>query len=187
MAEDSPSWPMDLFMNDRDLPLLELQQGAEIPPPYRDLLVHMREMTPTLEAYYGSSIHIEPLQVLDGQLTFTREALLRLDSCDRVVEYGVLRAHLGLLSPEAVELLRARRVPMGTILARCGVTHSSSPSGFFRFRNPKFAADKFCLVWDGWLYGRRNTLLNESGRPLAEVCEILPPDAQTGGRDESGV
>ena len=73
MAEDSPSWPMDLFMNDRDLPLLELQQGAEIPPPYRDLLVHMREMTPTLEAYYGSSIHIEPLQVLDGQLTFTRE------------------------------------------------------------------------------------------------------------------
>jgi len=68
VAEDSPSWPMDLFMNDRDLPLLELQQGAEIPPPYRDLLVHMREMTPTLEAYYGSSIHIEPLQVLDGQL-----------------------------------------------------------------------------------------------------------------------
>ena len=40
------------------LPAIERVEGSVIPQPYRDLLVHDRDMTPTLEAFHGELIHL---------------------------------------------------------------------------------------------------------------------------------
>ena len=38
------------------------EEGAEVPDPYRGLLVHKQDMTSTLEAYVGQGLSLEVLQ-----------------------------------------------------------------------------------------------------------------------------
>ena len=48
--------------NDRVLPELIPLAGTQMPQPYRGLLVHQRDMTPTLMHFHKSQICIEALQ-----------------------------------------------------------------------------------------------------------------------------
>ena len=51
-------YPLNEFYEQSGLPLPPAVQVAagDVPEPYRSLLIHTREMTPTLEAAYGRSI-----------------------------------------------------------------------------------------------------------------------------------
>ena len=52
--------PLDTFYREdgRALPEGTKIEGADIPQPHRDLLVHDRDMTLTLRAFYGEPIHV---------------------------------------------------------------------------------------------------------------------------------
>ena len=61
----------------KPLPAFEAIPGADLPEPYRKLLFHDRDMTPTLEDYHRSDIHIEVLG---------RERIHRRDTTDDLVD-----------------------------------------------------------------------------------------------------
>ena len=56
-------FPLDEFYarSGLALPKIERVAGEEVPEPYRSLLVHQNDMTPTLENFHGASIHLEIL------------------------------------------------------------------------------------------------------------------------------
>src|SRR5262245_16468240 len=62
-VESSSFHPLDEFYADlgRPLPPLEQVEAEAVPQPYRQLLVHHRDMTPTLEAFHGRDIHLRLL------------------------------------------------------------------------------------------------------------------------------
>ncbi len=92
-----------------------------------------------------------------------------------MVEFGAIRIDLAGFPPPAREEILIGRLPLGTILTRFRVAYDSRPRLFFRIRSDRRIEEIFGLPGRSLLYGRQNVLAAESGRPLAEVVEILPP------------
>jgi chorismate-pyruvate lyase len=174
---DSLLWPLNLFYSADGCarPSITPLFANQIPQPYRRLLVHENDMTPTLEAFHGGTIHLERLQFIDGKNETTREVILRMDGSEEPVEYGASRIFLDQLNADARERVAEGVLPVGTILARCNCPHSARPGGFFRVAPIPIFDRAFGMPCEGSLYGRRNTLVSPDGNPITDVCEIMPP------------
>lgn len=148
--------------------------GAQMPEPYRTLLVNDGDMTPTLEKFHGCKLHLKVLGRVHAGEEYRRQVLL-LDPQNRPVEFGAIRIHLDVLLPTVQKLVLAGQRPLGGVLIENSVPHSSRPSAYFSvigddLINRALGVSKPCL-----LYGRCNTLTADDGRVIAEVVEILPP------------
>jgi hypothetical protein len=171
--------PLDEFYAAAGLPLPPLDRidGEAMPEPYKSLLVHQRDMTPTLEAFHRRSIHLQTLGRRRKQDAYFREVVLRLDETNKPVEFGAIKIDLTLFTPEAREAILQERLPLGHILHAYKITHSSRPSAYLRVASDKFINDVLGMSGAHVLYGRRNTLFNPEEKPLAEIVEILPVTA----------
>src|SRR2546425_7220190 len=72
-------YPLDDFYAKSGLPLPKIQRVSpeEVPKPYRSLLVHQNDMTPTLEKFHGGRIHLEILKSQRRDGYYFREVVLR--------------------------------------------------------------------------------------------------------------
>lgn len=171
------AYPLDEFYLAAGLPLprIDLVSGEQVPEPYRTLLVHERDMTPTLEKFHGSPVH---LQVLRSQVrgdSYFREVVLRLETGEVAVEFGAIKINLALFTPPARRLILEERWPLGHILKDCEIPHCSRPKGYLRIRSDTLINQALGLEKSRTLYGRRNTLTDLQHRPLAEIVELMPP------------
>lgn len=172
-------------LNREDLSAREAVQGVEpiepalIPEPYRSLLVHDSDMTPTLSAWWESPIALRPLVVFrDGDLLH-RQVVLTADAGRIPVEAGAIRIHLKRFPPEALPVIVRGRQPLGAVLSEYRIPHVSDPQGFFRLPANRFLKEAFQDPRDQTLYGRCNRLSDAAGKTLAEVVEILPATARS--------
>jgi hypothetical protein len=170
-------FPLDEFYahDRRPLPPVTRLPGDEVPHPYQELLVHDRDMTPTLEAFHGDRIH---LRVLDRRLeehALWRQVALVLNGSERPVEFGAIVIYCDRFPPAAREVIRECSRPLGTILADYRVQHESCPQAFLCVASDAFINEALGLQDNRTLYGRRNVLFAPGGVPLAEILEILPP------------
>lgn len=159
----------------RVLPAAEEIDAAAIPEPYRRLLVHDNDMTPTLEAYHASSIHVEVLRMSREKSQYTREVLLRLDRGDQPVQYGASQTHLERFPDEAAALVLRGRTPLGTIMAGWSIRHRCFPYRFLRVHPTPQLTGWFGLAEERPLYGRQNRITDAGGAPLMDVIEVLAP------------
>ena len=173
----SISHPLDEFYAQMGLTLPPLQQvdGEAVPQPFKRLLVHNNDMTPTLEKFHQRDIHLRLLGRRRKRDQYFREVVLLLDGTDEPVEFGAIKIYLNLFTPEARQQILEERRPLGHIMQECGVRHSSRPKAFLRLASDKFINQALQLSGAHVLYGRRNTLFDPQERSLAEIVEILPP------------
>ncbi|MCP5524533.1 MAG: hypothetical protein H7A46_23645 [Verrucomicrobiales bacterium] len=176
---DNPLFPLDAFYRRerRSLPRIDLIPGDTMPEPYRSLLVHERDMTPTLEKHYHCDIHIEVWGRERTGNDYWREVVLRLDRDQQPVEFGANRINLGLFSLHERQLILDEYLPLGRILNQRNLPHSGGPTAFLRIEADELMGRAFGLPAGAVLYGRRNTIVDPQGRPLSEIVEILPPAA----------
>jgi hypothetical protein len=177
----APSWAVLLqrFYSRMALPLpaIEPLRGEDVPEPYRKLLVHSSDMTPTLEAFYQRLLGLTVMsREIQGE-EYLREVVLRLADGGQPVEYGVIRICLGHLPASARARVLQEQRPMGNILRSEGVPHISWPQAFFRTECDSHTSAVLRVPEPCVLYGRRNVLLDGNRRLLAEVIEILAPVA----------
>ena len=156
------------------LPEIEPLIGEAVPLPYRHLLVHQRDMTPTLESFYGDEIHIAVLRRERQGEVYLREVVLRLDRTDRPVEFGANRVHLSRFPSEARWLILQEQLPLGRILKDHGLPHQTRALAFFRVVADAFIAKSLGVRRGEVLYGRQARIANLDGQALSEVVEILP-------------
>jgi hypothetical protein len=169
--------PLDEFysMAGLALPPLVPVEGEVVPEPYKRLLVHQDDMTPTLEKFYRRRLHLHVLGRRRKDDAYYREVTLSLDGTDQPVEFGAIKINLVLFDPIAREDILKEKLPLGAILRERTIAHSSRPRAFIRLASDPFINDVLKLSGAQMLFGRRNTLLDPQGRPLAEIVEILPP------------
>src|SRR5579859_4236130 len=79
------------------MPALERLNDDEVPQPYKGLLVHSLDMTPTLENYYRQPIGLTVLSRERHQDAYFREVILHIDQGRQAIEYGAIRICLNLL------------------------------------------------------------------------------------------
>jgi chorismate-pyruvate lyase len=150
-------------------------KGRAMPAPFRHLLVHDRDMTPTLEAAYDRKMNLHVLKYSFRDEIFSREIVLVPEGSDVPVVFGAIKIYLDEFPTEAREMVLERKLPLGTILELQGIKHFSRPDGFFEVASDAFIEKALGIEGPARLYGRRNMLGNGVGRKLAQVVEIVPP------------
>lgn len=170
-------YPLDEFYDRAGLvihPITEVP-GEEVPEPYRRLLVHSRDMTPTLEAYHRERIHLQVIGKRIDADVLSRLVVLVTDDTQRPVEFGAIAIHTDQFPKAAREVVLQCRCPLGTILADYEIQHASAPVGYFKMTPDPLVRGSLGLAGTPTLWGRRNVLRDQDGRVLADVVEILPP------------
>jgi hypothetical protein len=170
-------YPLDDFYARAGLPLPSIERlaGEQVPEPYRSLLVHEKDMTPTLELFHGADIHLKILNREQRGDFYFREVVLQLDGTDRPVEFGANKISLGLFPPKARQLILEERLPLGRILKDCAIAHTTLAKAFFSVRPDALIGGVLGLEEPRALYGRKATIFDPQKRPLSEIVEILPP------------
>src|SRR5678816_4214972 len=120
------------------LPKIERISADEMSEPYRSLLVHQSDMTPTLEKYHGSNIHLRILGRDQRAEFYFREVVLELDERDQPVEFGAIKISRSLFPPRARQVILGEHLPLGTILKMCEVGHTTVAKAFFRLEADEF-------------------------------------------------
>lgn len=164
------------------LPKMERVAGEEVPEPYRRLLVHENDMTPTLESFHGADIYLRILNREQRDDFYFREVVLQLENTDAAVEFGANKVNLALFPAKARHLILEEHVPLGRILKDCNIIHTTIAKAFFTVEPDDFILRALGLERSGTLYGRRANILDPQKRPLSEIVEILPPVRPKGAR-----
>ena len=168
--------PLDEFyaLAGQPLPPLNEVDGESVPEPFKTLLVHQNDMTPTLCKFYRRNIHLQVLGRRRKGDFYFREVILRLDGTNEAVEFGAIKINLSLFTQAAREQILEERLPLGHILGELDIPHASRPRAYLRLASDKLINEVLELSGAQVLYGRRNTLFDPRNRPLAEIIEILP-------------
>jgi len=177
-------YPLDEFYARAGLvlPKIERLKGEQVPEPYRQLLVHENDMTPTLESFHGAEIHLRILNREQRDDFYFREVVLQLDDSNTPVEFGANKINLALFPAKARQLILEEHLPLGRILKDCGIAHSTIAKAFFSVEADDFIRRALHLEQRSVLYGRRANILDPQKRPLSEIVEILPPGRPKSGR-----
>jgi len=157
------------------LPSVARVEGLDMPAPYRSLLVHDRDMTPTLENAYGRGIRLRVLQYRLRDNVVSRQVALVAQGSEKPVAFGAIKIDLKYFPQRARRLILERKQPLGTILRTQGIQHSSRPDVFVRVESDALINGALQLTGTHRLFGRRNVILDSEERILAQVVEILPP------------
>ncbi len=157
------------------LPRVNELRGEELPPPYKQLLVHSSDMTPTLEAFFKQAMSLTVLSREIQADSYLREVTLNLSKTGQPVEYGAIRVSLAHLPAAARRRVLEEQRPLGNILQSEAIAHMSWPQAFFEVQSDARIGTVLTLDSPAALYGRRNVLVDISRRLLAEVIEILAP------------
>jgi chorismate-pyruvate lyase len=179
-------FPLDDFYARSGLPLPQIERlpGEQVPEPYRSLLVHDNDMTPTLENFHGARIHLEILNRERRADFYFREVILRLDGTETAVEFGANKVSLLLFPSRARQLILEERLPLGRILKECQIAHHTRPKAFFKVTADELIARTLGVAAGTALYGRRATIFDPQQRPLSEIVEILPPTTDANATHE---
>lgn len=171
-------YPLNEFYAEAGLALPSATRinGREMPEPYRRLLVHDRDMTPTLEAAYDRKMNLRVLKYALDHEVFSRQIVLIPVGGETPVVFGAIKIYLDEFPTVARDLVLERKLPLGTILESQAIKHFSKPDGFFKVEADGSICDALQISRPARLYGRRNVLGNSTGRKLAQVLEILPPE-----------
>jgi chorismate-pyruvate lyase len=171
------AYPLDEFYarSGLSLPPLDQIDGEAVPEPYKSLLVHERDMTSTLESFHQTGIHLRVVSREQRGDEYFREVVLALDGSEKPAEFGAIKIHLEKFPEAARQEILREQFPLGHILKEFGLEYQSRPKAFLRIASDQTINGLLGLAGAHLLYGRRNTLLNATGDPLAEIVEILPP------------
>lgn len=149
-------------------------EAESMPQPFRKLLVHERDMTQTLETFYGDEVHLEVQQSMHMDSDYIREVTLNLKRCGTPVEYGAIRLFLDRFSENLRTDILADDRPLGALInsSRLKVSHTSGP--FFSVVPDDSIRKLLRTESSDPLYGRCNLIRDPQGVPIARVVEILP-------------
>src|SRR5260370_28398875 len=95
--------PLEEFYAQAGQPLPPLNEvdGEAVPEPFKTLLVHQNDMTPTLEKFYHRGVHLQVLGRRHRDETYFREVVLRLDETGEAGEICAIKIHLEPFSQPA--------------------------------------------------------------------------------------
>jgi hypothetical protein len=171
--------PLRYFYERRGLALPQIRflDPNAVPEPDRTLLVHERDMTPTLIAHHGCPLRLEVLDLERSENYLLRLVILRRRDNLRPVECGAIAIHLDRFPAVARDLVLEGVVPLGAVLEQQAVPHQGAPRGFFAVKADDLIAHALGQRPGDLLHGRCNELSFPDGEAFADIVEILPRES----------
>lgn len=146
----------------------ELTEGARL------LLAHDKHMTVTVEAFHGSLVSVEVLQVHVTPTHYARKIVLHRESDGEVVLFGIVRLALALLDPDVRQEIESQRVPLGRVLIERNVMRDVRLLSLWRIDPGQDLQQLFRLPQPQVCFGRTALIYCDSV-PAVELLEIVTP------------
>ncbi|MCC6765553.1 MAG: hypothetical protein IT293_12910 [Deltaproteobacteria bacterium] len=156
------------------LPAAEAIADGDVPSEQRALLRAPEPLTPRLETRHGARLALRVLERRRvGDRYARRVVLARADGVP--VAMGAIAMDLARLDARTRAAVLAEDVPFGHILGDA----IAEPDALLRVACDASIAAALELEAGapGWLYGRRRTIRDAAGAPIASVVEILAPES----------
>jgi chorismate-pyruvate lyase len=171
-------YPLSEFYRRGEVPLPQVTEinGVHMPEPYRTLLVHEADMTPTLQKFHEQTIGLQILKYHLQRDEYSRQVLLISEKDRKPVEFGAIKIFLQHFPEGARQQIVAGERPLGAILSDERIYHTSRPIAFVRVTPDASIRGTLGLNGANLLFGRRNILLGPSQQILADILELLPPN-----------
>lgn len=149
------------------------QTTAELTPePYRTLLAHNAHMTVTVEQFHGCKVDVEVLASRKDGLFYSRKILLRRQSDNAVVQFGLVRLNTRFVSDEVRQEIERQQTPLGRVLIEHNVLREVQLRGLFLVHCGADLAHYLAVPPGGAVYGR-TALIYCDGDPAVELLEIV--------------
>jgi chorismate-pyruvate lyase len=154
---------------------------TDLPHPFRTLLNHQRNMTPTLEQFFNCKLSLCVLDKVEDRSS-DEDVLrrwIRLEDSDHTpFEFGSINIMIHNMPAELHEAIREGVRPLATLLLEAKIEQRHSPRAFFTFLADDLLRKTLgltCTAEPVRLYGRCNCITRPDGAKLAEVVEVMPP------------
>jgi len=159
------------FDNSSQLGTFTETSANDVPQPSRGLLVHDHHMTVTLEKHHDSPVDVKVLATRTDGGRYSRKILLRRQSDDRVVQYGIVRLDMTVMASEVRKEIESKEMPLGRILIAHNVLREVKLLNLFKIQCGHELASSFGFEAGQVCYGR-TALIYCNGIPAIELLEI---------------
>lgn len=146
----------------------------EMPATYRELLDHEHHMTVTVENFHRSPVDVQVLQKVKTAKHYARMILLRRQSDQQVVQFGIVRLTLAMLSDPVRREIEAEQTPLGRVLIQHDVMRRIRLSQLWRVAPGPDLCYWFSLAAPVETFGR-TAMIDCDGEPAIELLEIVTP------------
>ncbi|MDG2015333.1 MAG: hypothetical protein P8J33_17635 [Pirellulaceae bacterium] len=147
----------------------------QVPTPYRELLGHTYHMTVTVENYHNSPVNVEVLEKSTTENHYARKILLRRQSDNQVVQFGIVRLTRSAFSGEVWRKIESEQVPLGRVLIEHDVMRNVKLMSTWKIKPGPELAQTFSNKFDV-CYGR-TALIYTNSIPAVELLEIVVDDS----------
>ncbi len=166
---------MSLFYNDTaSFGEIAPITATEIPETYRRLLCHEEHMTVAMEAHHESIVDVEVLNVTATGDDYARKILLRRQSDRAVVQFGIVRVNMALLSEAVRNEIEQQTRPLGRILVRHNVLRAVHLDQLWKIVPGEDLRQAFKCQKGESTFGRTATI-DLDGLRAVDVVEIVAP------------
>lgn len=146
----------------------------DLPADYRRLLAHQDHMTVTLEAYHGCPVDVHALQRHISASHYARNSILTRQRDGAVVQFGIMRMHMTVLSAEVRAQITAENIPLGRILIEHDVLRQIRLQTLWRVEPAAELTRRLRLDAPRRTFGR-TAMMDLYGEPAVELLEIVSP------------
>jgi len=140
-------------------------------------------MTVTVEAHHGCPVRLQVLQKQHAPPWYARKILLRRESDNRVVQFGIVRINLDQCSPAVRQAILREDTPLGRILIQHDVMRRIQPTAYFHVVPDEELMRHFELAEPMPTYGRL-AYIHCDDQPAIELLEIVTPEGETASISE---
>lgn len=144
----------------------------EVPEPFRQLLVHEHHMTVTVEQYFGSQVDVDVLAIQEKGDEYSRKILLRRQSDQKVVQFGIVRLNPSLLDKVVWEEIALEQTPLGRVLINHNVMREVKLYQLYQLEASHELAGYFGVDPGAAIFGRTAMIFCD-GRPAIELLEVV--------------
>jgi hypothetical protein len=148
--------------------------GSEVPPAYRDLLVHENHMTVALENHHGGAVEVRVVVEKIDETHYARRSLLALRSTGRIVQHCTMRIDMRVCSEAVRREIREGVTPLGAILIHHNVMRRIEPIAYLKISGAAEIMDVFDRGPETIGYGRV-AAIHTAHTPAVELLEIVAP------------
>jgi chorismate-pyruvate lyase len=149
--------------------------SKELPQPYKQLLSHNEHMTVTVEAFHSCRITVEVLQSWTDGNFYIREILLRRESNQEIILYGVVRLRLDSLDEAPRAAILSESIPLGRVLIEHNVLRNVELVELWKIAmGPRLATHFSCP--EGTTTFGRTAMIYFHDQPALELIEIVRPE-----------
>ena len=177
MSADSTLVDLDslqaLFFNDsQPLGKFTKVDASQIDSLGQELLNHNEHMTVTVEQHHRCDVDVDVLEHRTDGDHYSRKILLRRQSDNGVVMYGIVRLLLSAVADAVRSEIESREIPLGRVLINHNVLREVRLLDLYRIEcGPELAQALSCSLGD--LCFGRTAIIRCDGQLAIELLEIV--------------